>query len=381
MSAINFDQPSAGNVNSNQDALSVKNTGSGSAVVGESTGFDGMRGSSHSDAHAGLSGVNESNGFGVWASSQGGEGVHGESKSGRVGVSGVNHSGGLGVFGSSTGGVGIRGESFGGGHAGGTGVNGVSVGGIGVWGQDMAKGVGVKGDSNSGAGVMGESKGSDGVLGISHSNGNAGVSGVNDSGGSPGYGVWGSSQGGEGVHGESTASNWAAVAAINKGGGPGLWAAGTPAAHFEGNVEVTGDVVLAGQDVAEDFFVPRAQQIVRGTVMVINDEDALQVSNQAYDRRVAGVVSGAGNLRPALILGSEKSGDNRLPIALMGKVFCKVDARYARIEVGDLLTTSPTPGHAMKAKDPVKAFGSVIGKALRPLREGQGMIPILIALQ
>ena len=65
----------------------------------------------------------------------------------------------------------------------------------------------------------------------------------------------------------------------------------------------------------------------------------------------------------------------------MGKVYCKVDAQYAPIEVGDLLTTSPTPGHAMKAADPLKGFGSVIGKALRPLNGGQGMIPILIALQ
>jgi len=57
-----------------------------------------------------------------------------------------------------------------------------------------------------------------------------------------------------------------------------------------------------------------------------------------------------------------------------------VDASYGAIEVGDLLTTSPTPGHAMKADDPMKAFGAVIGKALRPLEVGQdliGSIPLL----
>jgi hypothetical protein len=70
-----------------------------------------------------------------------------------------------------------------------------------------------------------------------------------------------------------------------------------------------------------------------------------------------------------------------MPVALVGKVYCKVDAQYASIEVGDLLTTSPTRGHAMKVTDPFKAFGSVIGKALHPLETGQGMIPILIALQ
>jgi hypothetical protein len=70
-----------------------------------------------------------------------------------------------------------------------------------------------------------------------------------------------------------------------------------------------------------------------------------------------------------------------MPVALTGKAFCKVDAKYAPIEVGDLLTTSPTPGHAMKASDPLKAFGAVIGKALCPLKEGTSLIPILIALQ
>ena len=70
-----------------------------------------------------------------------------------------------------------------------------------------------------------------------------------------------------------------------------------------------------------------------------------------------------------------------MPIALMGKVFCMVDAQYAPITVGDLLTTSPTQGHAMKAGDPAKAFGSVIGKALRPLKDGRALIPILITLQ
>jgi hypothetical protein len=35
----------------------------------------------------------------------------------------------------------------------------------------------------------------------------------------------------------------------------------------------------------------------------------------------------------------------------------------------------------MKAIDPVKSFGAVLGKALRPLAAGCGLIPVLIALQ
>jgi hypothetical protein len=81
------------------------------------------------------------------------------------------------------------------------------------------------------------------------------------------------------------------------------------------------------------------------------------------------------------VLDRRERAQNRKSIALLGKVYCKVDAAYSPIEVGDLLTTSPTRGHAMKAADPLKAFGAVIGKALRPLEIGHGLIPILIALQ
>src|SRR5262249_49959275 len=98
-------------------------------------------------------------------------------------------------------------------------------------------------------------------------------------------------------------------------------------------------------------------------------------------KKVAGIVSGAGDYRTGIVLDKHPSGDERVPIALVGKVHCKVDAETSPIEVGDLLTTSSTPGHAMKATDPLKAFGAVIGKALRPMKSGQGMIPVLIALQ
>lgn len=115
--------------------------------------------------------------------------------------------------------------------------------------------------------------------------------------------------------------------------------------------------------------------------MVLGEEGALRQSHQAYDKRIAGVISGAGHYKPAIVLDKQASGSKRQPIALLGKVFCKVDATYAPIEVGDLLTTSDTSGYAMKAADPLKAFGAVIGKALRPLHEGQALIPILVALQ
>ena len=146
--------------------------------------------------------------------------------------------------------------------------------------------------------------------------------------------------------------------------------------------QVTGDIRLRGADCAEDFDVSESEAAEPGTVMVIDQEGTLRPSERPYDKRVAGVVSGAEDYRPGIIFDRQESEAHRMPVALMGKVACKADAQHSPIEVGDLLTTSSsTPGHAMKADDPLKAFGAVIGKALRPLKEGVGTIPILIALQ
>jgi hypothetical protein len=58
---------------------------------------------------------------------------------------------------------------------------------------------------------------------------------------------------------------------------------------------------------------------------------------------------------------------------------CKVDASEAPIEVGDLLTSSSRPGFAKKAINP--KLGSVIGKALEPLKEGTGYISVFVNIQ
>lgn len=180
----------------------------------------------------------------------------------------------------------------------------------------------------------------------------------------------------------------------------GLFARGGGlAAEFEGNVSISGaceitgrlrtrgdlivdgDIQLAGADYAEDFDTDDAAGAVPGAVMVLGDTGGIRVSDTAYDRRVAGVISGAGGYRPAIILDRRKTHAGRRPLALMGKVWCQVDAREAAVAVGDLLTTSTTPGHAMKAGDAARAFGAVIGKALQPLAAGCGLVPILVALQ
>lgn len=143
----------------------------------------------------------------------------------------------------------------------------------------------------------------------------------------------------------------------------------------------TGDIVLRNADCAEDFDVADSEGLEPGTTMVIGEEARLQQSSQAYDRKVVGVVAGAGEYRPGIILGRRGSSQPRVPLTVLGKTYCKVDAGPAAINIGDLLTTSPRPGHAMTANDPSRAFGAVIGKALGSQSKGVGLIPILVALQ
>jgi hypothetical protein len=151
--------------------------------------------------------------------------------------------------------------------------------------------------------------------------------------------------------------------------------------HVAGDITVTGDVLLTGADCAEQFDLTCGQMLEPGTVVVIDEGGALRESEVEYDKKVAGVISSAGEYRHGLVLDKRSSDEGRAPVALIGKVYCKVDANNSPIEVGDLLTTSPTPGHAMKATEPVKAFGAIIGKALKAMPAGCGLIPILVALQ
>jgi hypothetical protein len=150
----------------------------------------------------------------------------------------------------------------------------------------------------------------------------------------------------------------------------------------DGNVFVSKDIVLTNADCAEEFDIQenKDERITPGTVLIIGNDGKLLISMEEYDSRIAGVVSGAGSFRPALLLHRIESSDNpRMPIALIGKAFCKVDASFASIRSGDLLTTSQTPGHAMKAVDKTKAIGAILGKALQGLEKGLGMIPILVS--
>ena len=205
---------------------------------------------------------------------------------------------------------------------------------------------------------------------------------------STGYGVEGLAARGDGVHGESKGSGMSGVAGIHQEGGNGVYGRSSGnAGYFDGNVTVVGkvtvtdDIVLAGADCAEQFECASGLDIAPGSVVTLGENGAIQECEEAYDRRVAGVIAGGGQFRPGIVLDQQISLQRRAAVSLIGKACCKVDAEYGAIAVGDPLTSSPTTGHAMKASDRERAFGAVIGKALKSLDSGKGMIPILLALQ
>jgi hypothetical protein len=308
------------------------------------TDNDGIQGFAQHPDHVGVLGVG--GGAGVKGDCPNGDGVQGFTQHpNHVGVIGVG--GGAGVKGDCPNGDGVQGFSKNFDHAGVIGVN------------------------STGVGVKGFSEGHDGVEGFTQDGNRAGVVGTNTG---TGNGVLGQCENGVGVHATSTH-------------GTGLVASGGRlAGFFDGDVEITRvlkvkvDVQLDGGDLAEQFSVAGDVAVEPGCVVVLAGDDCVRLSDQPYDRRVAGVVSGAGNYRPGLIL-DRQAGADRRPLALSGKVWCKVDADCAPVELGDLLTTSPTPGHAMRATDSARAFGAVIGKALGSLPSGQALVPVLVALQ
>jgi hypothetical protein len=148
-----------------------------------------------------------------------------------------------------------------------------------------------------------------------------------------------------------------------------------------GDVEVTGVIYANYQDMAE--WVPSTREIPAATVVVLDVTKSNQVlpSTQAYDTRVAGVVSA----QPGIALGER--GEGKVLVATTGRVKVKVDATRAPIHVGDLLVTGDSEGVAIKSV-PLKVGdaelhrpGTIIGKALEPLEKGTGEILVLLSLQ
>jgi hypothetical protein len=413
--SCNLPLPCSNSMPSNETLLSLSNTGSGHGFYASSMG---------SGLQSGIVGDNlnsSAGGYGVSGYSFGFAGVFGFGKSATSnGVFGhVNNREGSGIFGrndgdnplASWGVFGFSPKGFAGvfGAGGQNGVFGVTgnrtasgvygkndSSGWGVFGESIAGGVGVQGKSNGNDGVVGESNSRNGVYGRT-SNGTAtGVFGENFGGGSGVYGktsganaavfgenfgngpgVTGKSATGDGVFGETNSATRVGGFFKNNAGGLALRVDGTASTKV---LQITG-----GMDIAEPFEMTDVELIQPGMVVSIDPKNPgkLVVSSQAYDHRAAGIISGAGGINPGLTMKQEGAvADGAHPVALTGRVYCWADASYGAIEPGDLLTTSDTPGHAMKVTDHAKAQGAIIGKAMTGLKQGEtGLVLVLVTLQ
>ena len=313
-------------------------------------------------------------GYGVEGISASATGVLGSSQSsiGVYGQVGTSRKRRRGTPGAATPQAGVAGYGYGIGRAGPTPAT------YGVYGASSSGGDGVHGDSEGGNGVSGTGA-QNGVYGISTTTeGDLAIAGVNGVSNGDGAGVLGQSYGnGPGV---LAIARGQAIDVLGLTNTPGLGAFVAGDMLVTGNVTTFGDVILANSDCAEDFDVADSD-MEPGTVVTLDETGRVEGCRHEYDKRVVGVISGAGSFRPGIILGKQQSEHLRMPVALFGKVYCKVDARRSPITVGDVLTTSTTPGHAMKATDRAEAFGAIIGKALGQLEAGLGLIPILVVLQ
>lgn len=148
------------------------------------------------------------------------------------------------------------------------------------------------------------------------------------------------------------------------------------------HLDMKSCTIYGGADLAEPFPM-KEEEIENGSVVVIDEDHPgrLKRSTRAYDTQVAGIVSGANGINPGLSLKQEGALDQGQNVALTGRVYAKADASHGAIKPGDLLTTSDTPGHAMKASDAAKAQGAILGKAMTALKEGTGLVLVLVTLQ
>ena len=167
----------------------------------------------------------------------------------------------------------------------------------------------------------------------------------------------------------------------NNTGNVGIGITPTEKLEVNGNIKASGTIFAKYQDVAE--WVESSEPLAAGTVVILDSRKSNQVtaSSEAYDTRVAGVISA----QPGITLG-EKS-DSKVLVATTGRVRVRVDGTKSPIQIGDLLVTSDVPGVAMKSEAvdvggvQIHRPGTLIGKALEPLAKGKGEILVLLSLQ
>jgi len=180
---------------------------------------------------------------------------------------------------------------------------------------------------------------------------------------------------------------WTDILTLKTSGNVGIGTT-NPTEKLEVNGTAKVDIlkVMGGSDLSEQFDVTSCgglEDVVPGMVVIIDAENPgkLAISQNAYDQKVAGIISGAGGVNPGMLMGQDETiANGEYPVALSGRVYCLADASHGSIKPGDLLTTSDKPGHAMKVADHQRAHGAIIGKAMTSLDEGCGLVLVLVTL-
>lgn len=253
--------------------------------------------------------------------------------------------------------------------------------------SSMGVGLSIQGGSTALRGAGGTC----GVSGVTSGVGGSGVRGRHDKISGRAYGVEGKSRSddGYGVYGYNDSSGVGVGAQSEEGVGLEVKSGGSimrgydllPSEDLVFQITNSGDVYAAdyhtnGADFAE--MLSGAEDLEPGDVLVVGADGELARSATPYDRTVVGVHS----TQPGFIGGSDEEmqdpGD--VPLAVLGVVPVKASAENGPISPGDLLTTSSTPGHAMRA-DANAPVGTVIGKALEGWDEGLGVMQMLVMLQ
>ncbi len=149
---------------------------------------------------------------------------------------------------------------------------------------------------------------------------------------------------------------------------------------------VTDEIeIRGGSDLAELFDITtEGEHLSPGMIVSLDEEHPgkLILSSEAYDKKVAGVISGANGIKPGILMGQDETiatGDDL--VTLSGRTYVKANTSNGNIKVGDLITTSDVAGEAMKAKHKRKSQGAIIGKAMTPLTGGNGYVLVLVNLQ
>jgi hypothetical protein len=309
--------------------------------------------------------------------------------------------------------------------------------------SNIGSGDGIEARGGNGRGLLGSSDYNDGIVGKTGKNNKSGVYGHSIDG----FGVTGSSTnnigvqgfGATGVKGRSTIDNGKGVFGEASGGsGTGVYGAAKGssslygvygsceyrwqrAVYSKGDLEVDGSIYASDSksgfvvDIClnddgtslkhgEVVVISGVAEPVLGTIPVplvcratganatgiigVVDRLYQTYSNSVHHPKMQGSTISEKEPNGSLMEGMTIAPGSYLSVVTLGAYqVIRIDASYGAIQPGDLLTSSPSPGYAMKAQ-PVNVSGvefyrpgTIIGRALATLEFGQGTVPVFVSLQ